>query len=303
MSLDTGSRTVLAVSQGAFVYTHNSCSLFDANGIIQSKIFLNGLKPVKINGKNVKEACGVVSLKKDIAGFILFYNNSTVNKLQMTDFKILNTWHEFTDDKTLITCATPYYSEDDMIVCVSENYKIKQMSVADIQGKRNISSGDCIKACYCIEKNCKDAVLFTGSNGDYCVLPPEEIPVLGRNASGVKTSFEQETQLYITTLSPEKEIVLFSSNDDRDGQNYIEARSTDQFAVGKRSNKLKLLGYPEHFKITSVSNISAQNKDGTIVLIGRNSTTTLKPQYFKFFKKNNDFKRTFVSIVGSINLM
>ena len=294
--------TKLSISQGSLLITRNSIGIFDANGIRESKTIVNGLRSVKIDGRNIKEIINAIPIYNDIRGIVLFYKDATVNYVSMKDIRVANTWYELVSDSNFILSATVVYSDTDEIITITKDLKIKRIKVEEIKSNRAINCGEPIIACATHETDPEAiTVLMVDDKGEYCNLEIDEFPILGRTASGVKTNFQDSNKIYILPIYEETDenAILCSVTDTEDGQNYVITIPLTDIEVIKRINKFKRLPIPETYVCNTVELVNTKDRNSLIVNIGPSSSSTLKMRnYVKFY----DFKRTFIPLVGSVQL-
>lgn len=308
MSVEEHKSSAVALTKGSFIWSRSSIGLYDANGVKDSKNILTGLKSVKLVGRSVREIIGGVALKNTPIGFVICYDNGGINRIDISTFRVVNVWFEVSKEgMPLITCAAPIYSEEDTLICISNDNKIKRIKASDIQGKRILNTGSVIKTIVDYnDKNDKDNdnVLFVCENGTYNLCQLDDIPVLGRNASGVKSAFDEKERLAVyCELVPsevfEGDRILVSSTDSTDGQNYIHSLPMDDFKLLSRTAKPKLLGLPKTNKITSIQLCDVSNKESQLCMIGKSSTSSLN---MTNFRKPGDFKRLFITVTSTTQI-
>jgi DNA gyrase/topoisomerase IV subunit A len=288
----------ISTSKGAMLVSHSSIGLFDVNGIRDSKNIINGLKSSKVNGKSTREIIGGKSLNyKTPIGFIICYEDGTMNRISLSAFKVVNVWY-FTNTPSIITCATPIYNESDILVCLTLDRKLKRIEVKDIPGTRKLQTGIPIIEISQYNEADKEGYayfLMVGNNGTYNLLDIDDIPIVNRAAGGVKSAYEGYQGVIFMIPIPEEiletERLFIGVSDDRDKQNYIIASDPQLLKVSGRVSKPKRLKIPEHYIISSIAMLDIGNKLSQIAMIGRNSTTTLSVSYFK---KTYEPKRTFL---------
>lgn len=297
------------ITKGSFIYAYNAIGLYDANGVKDSKNILTGLKSVKIVNRNVREIIGGCSLKGTPIAFIIFYNNGCANRIESDVFRVLNVWYCLNQDNdTLITSATPIYSDDDILTCVSSDNKIKRIASSDISSKRMVTVGSIVKSVISYnEETDKDYenVLMACENGSYALLQLDDIPLLNRNASGVKSPFsdlENSFKIFMNILPSnpyENERLLCTMTDTKDDQNYVYNIPVCDLKLINRSNVPKMLAIQENCLVTSINDIDVSDKESQLFMIGKTSSSSLA---ITNFKKPFDIKRVFISITSSTQL-
>jgi DNA gyrase/topoisomerase IV subunit A len=288
----------VTVSKGAMIVSHNAIGLFDANGVKDSKNIITGLKPSKVEGKNVRVICSGQGLSnKTPIGFILSYLDGTVNRIPINTFKVINAWYHLNNPE-FVSCGTPIYSEDDILVCLTEDKKLKRIEARSIPGPRKLNTGSIISNM--VPYNEEDGeqyehLLMVGSDGTYHLSDLEDIPLVARNAGGVKSSYEGFKGANYLLPMPgecfEYERLFLGAVDIRDNQNYLIGLSLDHLKVSGRVSKPKKLALPEAYSVSAIAVIDVGDKLNQVCMIGRNSTATLSVTHFK---KSYEPKRVFL---------
>jgi DNA gyrase/topoisomerase IV subunit A len=289
----------ISTSKGAMLISHSSLGFFDVNGIRDSKNIINGLKATKVNGKSVREIIGGKQLNyKTPIGFIVCYEDGTMNRISLSAFKVVNVWY-FTNTPSVITCATPIYDESDKLICLTLDRKLKQIEVKNIPGTRKLQTGSTIIEMTQYNENDKEEyayLLMVGNNGTYHLSDIDDIPLVSRAATGVKSSYEGYQGVIFMIPVPEEiletERLFIGCTDDRDRQNYIIASDPQLLKVSGRVSKPKKLPIPEHYMVSNIAMLDIGNKLNQICMIGRSSSATLSVTHFK---KTYEPKRTFLA--------
>lgn len=309
MSIEEQQTSKLALTKGAFIYAYNAIGLYDSNGVNDSKNILTGLKTYKRVEKNVREIIGGTALRGTPKGFVVCYDNGGINRIDASVFRVVNVWYDLGLDGSIsVTCAAPIYDDDDVVVCIGNDNKIKQISVTDINGKRIVSSGSVIKS-ICSYNPAKDKnfdrLLMVAENGTYNLCDIDEVPLLGRAAGGVKSAFDEDTlsaKVFMTLVPSEvfdEDRVMVSSVDSKDGQNYMHSIPLTDLKLASRTAKPKLIGLPKPNSVNSIQLCNVSDKDTQLCMIGKSSTSSLN---ITNFKKPYDFKRLFMTVVSSTQL-
>ena len=307
MNLSEHVSSKIEISKGSFIWSRTSIGLYDANGVKDSRNILTGLKAVKLLGRNVREIIGGVALKNNPIGFIVCYDNGGINRIEMSTFRVLNAWFEITQQEPFITCATPIYDEDDVLICMSNDNKIKRLNASEVKGKRILNTGSVIKSIYCYNEDlCKgcENVLMVSSSGTYNMCQIDDIPVLGRTASGVKTAFDDTDRSSVTILCVPEEVfdsdrVAVTTYDTSDNQNYITNIPLSDLKLSSRTVKPKVLGVPKTHLVTSINLIDVSDRDTQLCMIGKSSTSSLN---ISNFKKPYEDKRLFITVTSSTQI-
>lgn len=297
------------VSKGIFLYSHNSIGLFDINGAKNSKGLLNGLRMYKGFGKGVREITGGTVLEGSPKGFVVCYSDSTIQTIESSVFRVLNVWFDTKcdekDQSRRVTAACPYYTEEDEFICLSDDMKIKRISIKDVS-KRAVGCGSNIVRIVRSDPNDeKIDVLMVGNTSDkgptYSVVPIDDIPMLGRSAGGVKCAYEKQEGLEVDVAlidigDADETSRFFVGTSDSEGQGYIHSLPIDALKITGRTNKPKYLGLPKDQKATGliVGKINPKDKDQIISMVGKNTLSTLSVSNFK---KEFSFKRLFLNVI------
>ena len=297
------------ITKGSFIYSHTQLGLYDTNGCRDSKGILTGLRPWKGAGKGIREIIGGCQLEGSPIGFAVCYNDGTIQAVESNVFKVLNVWYDTKCDEKvitrIITASCPYYSENDELICLMDDYKIKRLSVKDISKRATGCGGIINKISRSDPKSESIDCIFVADRGEkgpvYSVIPIDDIPLLGRSASGVKSPFENDGKdsVYMTPVEigdGDDENRLFVSTFDKDGQNYMHSIPINAFKITGRTNKPKILGLPKDQVVTSISNGKIVNKEQVLCMIGKSSSSTLSVSNFK---KTFSEKKLFLTVIES----
>jgi DNA gyrase/topoisomerase IV subunit A len=299
LSVEEHKLSAVNPTKGAFLLSHSAIGLFDMNGVKDSRNIINGLKPTKIQGKNVRVITGGKPLiNKTPIGFIVGYDDGQVNRIHINIFKVINVWYFMNITEPIISGA-PIYSEDDILICLSSDRKLKRVLSKDIYGGRKLQTGSPIIEVIGYNEGDKEGythLLMIASNGTYHLSEIDDIPLVNRAAGGVKSPYEgyqgQITMLPLPEEILESERLFLGCSDNRDGQNYIVPYNPELLKISGRTSKPKRLQIPEHYQVTSAALIDIADKNSQICMIGKNSTTTLG---VGGFRKSFEIKRTFIT--------
>lgn len=300
----------ITISKGAFLYSKGSIGLYDANGVKNSKNIVTGLKSLKKDNKFVKdEIIGGFSIEdKTPIAFIVCYEGGFINRIDVDVFKVLNVWFSL-DCGYNITCATPIYDEEDVIVSISSDMKLKRFKANEINGKRLVSCGQDV--IYIIsyslkdEKKSKGHLFCIDEESNYTRYSINDIPLLSKNALGVKTPFTENSDkvkmLICDSSSGESDYLVISYTDvSLDNQNYILNVPLYDIPISLRSGKAKRINIPHSYRMNNVFALDISKlKDKQICLIGKNSTSTLNANNFK---KVYEPKRLFIPVNAAVVL-
>ena len=266
--------STIPMSNGAVIWTRNQYSIFDLNGLLNSKNLINGLRSVKVDGKAVKEIIGLNNINSDINSIIIFTNDGSAKRIDVSEIVGTNSWITISDEP-IIKSIIPVSSEDEKIIIVSDDSKIRVITV-DQFGKQSVKVGG-ISLAQKLNPNC-DYVIFMNSKGAYHLIKISDIPELGRSASGVMIDLNDDVK-NVEMVQIERdsdEMLICSVVDTSDGSTYVMKGEQSLLEDTNRINKpKKLFELDNNFKITNINKIDISDKNMKNLLIGKNNTTTL----------------------------
>lgn len=291
--------TSIVISNGALLYSHNQYSIFDLQNIINGKNILNGLKSYKIGGKNIKEIKGCNIINKDLIGVLLFTNNKTARRIEPSEIIETNNWIPIEQE---IKFMIPICEEDDKLLIISSNKKIKIISASEI-GKMTVNVGDILS----VTKLNKETshIIIVLSNGCYHYLNINDIPTLSRNSGGVNINIPFENTSFsieqVSMEQSENETLLFTIND-TEGYNYIIKTEKFDLLETNRVNKPKTLPIilDDGYSVVSINKFDSKLKDSKCILIGKYSTTQMSIQSLKSNDLYDIPKRIPVETIGLV---
>lgn len=306
MSIEEHDSKIPVVSKGGLLCANNAIGLFDVNGLRDGKTILNGLKPLKVDGKNIRGINSGVGLHGTPKSFIVCYEKGC-QRIESSVFKILNVWYDLGVDsfENRALCATPVYSDDDDLIAITYSNKLKRFKASEITGKRILNCGEPIKDIITVPSSNFNAILIVDKNGTYNLTYIDEVPLQSRNASGVKSAFEE------TTSKERDKFLAIVNTDETEGdtyramvavvdtateQNYMYTIPVIDMHNTSRTAKPKLLGLPVNYQVTSVDVYNIGNKDDQVTMIGKSNSSTLSVTNFK---KPFDYKKQYMTIVMS----
>lgn len=270
---ETKSSTI-PMSNGAVIWTRNQYSIFDLNGLLNSKNLINGLRSIKVDGKAVKEIIGLNNINSDINSIIIFTNDGAAKRIDVSEIVGTNSWITISDEP-IIKSIIPVSSEDEKIIIVSDDSKIRVITV-DQFGKQSVKVGG-VSLAQKLNPNC-DYVIFMNSKGAYHLIKISDIPELGRSASGVMIDLNDDVK-NVEMVQIERdsdEMLICSVVDTSDGSTYVMKGEQSLLEDTNRINKpKKLFELDNNFKITNINKIDISDKNMKNLLIGKNNTTTL----------------------------
>lgn len=278
--MDEGDEQIesIPMSNGALIYSHNQYAIFDLQNIVNGKALMNGLKSYKIDGKNVKEICGVQNIATDVDSLIVFTRDGTAKKIDTTEIVGINNWIVLDDIE--IAGMIPISKSIDRIVIISENDKIRVIESTEIN-KQYVNVGK-IKAAQKIEYDADHLIVAT-SNGKYQCIPIADIPLLSRSASGVQINIphDEDVSLCQVNILGEDSLML-SLNETNENLDYIMKVELEHLEITNRVNKPKsLLQLDNNYKLLSINKGNSKFKNSKLVLLGKHSSSQMSVQNFK----------------------
>ena len=262
------------MSNGAVIWTRNQYAIFDLNGLLNSKNLINGLRSVKVDGKAVKEIIGLNNINSDLNSIIIFTNDGSAKRVDVSEIVGTNSWITISDEP-IIKSIIPVSSEDEKIIIVSDDSKIR-ITTVDQFGKQSVKVGG-VSLAQKLNPNC-DYVIFMNSKGAYHLIKISDIPELGRSASGVMIDLNDDVK-NVEMVQIERdsdELLICSVVDTSDGSTYVMKGEQSLLEDTNRVNKpKKLFELDKNFKVTNVNKIDISDKNMKNLLIGKNNTTTL----------------------------
>ena len=298
---ENSAKTSINISNGTILYSRDAVGIFDSSSILNSKTILSSLKGVKVNGKNTKEIIGYHPVKKNVIGTIIFSEDGTARRTKMTEIPITNNWITTNPDNNFITAVVPVYEgEDNYIITMNKDYKIKIFNAEEINAKK-VQTGKIIAAAI-IGKTDKNVLIYN-EYGEYIYIDKSEIPELSRSSSGNSTSFDKGNKIKIIPISKDIEIenliVGFVENKD-DGICTYTAFSEEFLHLGHRTNKPKEFFKLKHSNFVGAGVVNAKTKNNsTVSFISPYNINTVNG---KNIKEKMDFKKISVSPFGLIQI-
>lgn len=284
-------KTNITISCGAILFSRNSFGVFNPQGLSNNKTLLNSLKPIKIDGKSVKEITGFHCLTGNITGIIVFDNEGFAKRLSIKDIPLINTWIVYENQ---ITCIVPIYeNQDGTIIAISEDMNIRRIKVSDITSK--VTTGVIIAAHYSAHDD--EMILCYNQEGKYLYIEGEEIPSLNRNATGNKIEFNRGDQLVLFPLDENTDgiVLCYGST-----ENFISCMSINDLHVAHRTNKPKAFMNVKNMQFRSADPISFENKeDGLLIGVSAQNITVVK---IKLLKINMSPKKVSIKPIGFIQI-
>lgn len=288
----------IPMSNGAVLWSRNQYAIFDLNNLINGKTLMNGVKNVKFEGKNVKEIIGCHNIKEDLVGILLFMNNGTAKRINVSDIVGINNWISVADEP-VISGIIPIHDDNDRYIVISDNNKIKISSVESF-GKQTVTTGN-VKLVQRVEKG-KDMCLIVTESGRYHFIKISDIPELGRTASGVNITLPDNESISMIQMEQYSDETGLCSIVDDSGYSYILRIEQDLLEETNRVNKAKkLIEMDSGFKMTNVNLVNTKEKDYKCILIGRNSTSQISMQNIRSSDMTRIPKRVPVNTLGIVS--
>lgn len=288
----------IPMSNGAVLWSRNQYAIFAINNIINGKSLMNGVKNVKYNGKNVKEIIGCHNIKRDLIGILIFMENGTAKRINVSDIVGINNWISISDEP-IITGIIPIYEDTDKFIAISDTNKIKISSVESF-GKQAVATGK-IKLVQRVEES-KDSCLIATESGRYHMLKTKDIPELGRTASGVSLNLPDNETISMIQLEQYTDDSGLCSIVDENEYSYILRIEQELLEETNRVNKAKkLIDLGSDYKLTNINLVNTKDKDYKCILIGRNSTSQVSMQNIRSSDMTRVPKRVPVNTLGVVS--
>lgn len=271
-------RSGVSIGQGYILYNNNTYNICDANNLINNRNIISGMKNIRINGVNTKEIYGIDSITKKLDSVIIIYSNNIARRISKIEF--INNW-ELKQDDEMITSILPVYSDNDLLLMINNDFKIKMVKSSDF-GNVKVSLGKSqVIAC----KNVTGAenIIIMDDKTNYCYLDmiDSPIPLVSRTAVGNNTKFKNK-KLYIEIVDGMVDnIMSLSFNNDDHG--YIINYPIESLTNNTLSHALKTLikNMPEDSNISGISFLDNTDKEAINILIGKDNTAKLNKNIFK----------------------
>lgn len=285
----------IAISNGSLLWSHNQYAVFDLQNLVNGKTLMNGLKTIKIDGKNVKEILGCHNISTDIIGIIVFTTDGCVKRINISDIS-MNNWVNFSEEP-IISAMVPIFTEEDKLIIYTTEGKIKVIESNQIT-KNSSKIGEIV--CVQVVDKTKDYVVFVNEKGKYHMIKISDIPLIGKSAGGVLLNIES-TNVYMTQIEKDSDDTLIASLKDQDGVSYIMKRTQDEITETNRANKPKMLiNVGDDVIITNVNHIDIRNKEGKCVMIGPYSSAQISIQNIRTSDMTKIAKRIPVNTLGIV---
>ena len=295
---DVNEITSIPMSNGMLLWTHNQYAIFDLNNIINGKTLMNGIKSVKVDGKNTKEIIGSHNITKDLIAILVFMIDGSAKRINVSEIVGVNNWISLSDDP-IISAIIPIYSEDDKYIALSDTNKVK-ISTIETFGKQAVQAGN-NRIVQNLDST-KDFCLFMNDCGRYQLIATNTIPELGRTAAGIMLELGDSSKISMIQIERFTDESGICSITDAEGYNYILKVDQDILEETNRVNKpKKLFDISNDFKFTSISMVDIKNKDYKCIMIGKNSTSQISMQNIRTSDIDKITKKVPIAIVGVIS--
>lgn len=269
---------------GSIIYSKNSYGLFNLVHLSQAKNLLNGLKTIKIDGKNYKEVLGSVEIKNPLKALIIFQENGNVRRVNISEVPHQNVWYEYTKDTdSFIKFVMPVYDENDELLIVSDN-KLRRTKVSEFNtNKRNIGSYSLV-----MPLEGKEHLILMDKETYYIFIEyfKDEVPLLSAKSTGVKTSFINEITLgleYDSEIAPN---IILNIFDERNSLtsifDYMDL--TNKGDKNRKARKLIKDLNPNLGTVEFIGSVDFEKKNTNIIFI--NSENIIKIDVRNLAKNN-----------------
>lgn len=272
-------RTLL--SRGGILWNKEMVGIFNDDGLSNGSKIINGLR-----GEN-RTILGANTVDRELTGILVIFLNGNATRLEVNDIPAVNVWIPL-ENQSEILKVLPIYKETLGFVMINRARKVKRVVLDDFTPRRAVSLGDPVVAAvpYCSEE---DEVLAITQNGKYFFDIASNLPVVGRNAAGVKTHFEENDA--ITMLVPDRvnndllNIFLKKNGED---DFYLHTMFFNKLKKVKRQNGYKnLLGKVESFTLTNLIQTLNESKRPLYLITAERAYETSA----RNFKKTNQPKK------------
>jgi DNA gyrase/topoisomerase IV subunit A len=264
----------MSIGNGMVLWSGDQVGLFDQDFLLHGKKINQGLgRSAIVDGSNPTTS--------EMKALVVFHKNGTAKRVELTTFRLPNAWQKIGDSP--IVSVIPVYDVDtETIVCLSEDYLIRQFNPNEIS-TRSVQVGKIISAAY--TKGQKDMILVMDNVMNYLYLPKEEIPVLSRTANGVKTSIDDKAKgVFVSVMNSQSPsaIVVIRMGDNDMSQGYVHFVNPATLIAGKRTNKTKsLVEDAGYMRALGASTIVAKDLKTELILIGQTELTSVPMKHVR----------------------
>lgn len=290
----------IEIMSGGILVSRNQLALFTINDITNSKTVLNGLKSVKINGKNVKEIIAAHEIEDKLEGLIIVTRNGQARYVSVSEIGVINNWKSIDTLDYFIDVVPVYDYDKDKFMVFSSDNKLKIVNVNEFKNKFvSLSSSD-VKAVSRVDDHIMDMILMRG-DGKYLTFTSDSINILSRTAAGVLTGFDHTNDdFFLKQINHDdfNNLVVSIVNDNLDG--FIMLQDLCFIDIGKRTNKPSSLKSIGGKRVIGLNFINTSLKQTKCCLIGRTTTVQLKIINFKI--QNGVHKPLGHNVLGIIQM-
>lgn len=268
-------RDDIVISNGAILATRNSIGVFDSSNIISGKKILNGLKHIKINGEWVKGIVNSHKIDDTIVSVLVFYSNGNMNTINPS---VLNSWIPNTniEENGFIKTVCPIYKDiKGTIVCITSEGMLKRFDIESLSSRIS-QSGVIVENCIFVpDKLNNSSIILINNDNEYLHIKISDIPIQGKTAQGVKTSFQNGNLKMSLVDDNVNNFVIFMENT-KLSEGYVFVRPIEEIKIGSRTNKPKKFHDFPDFICNGIGCIDLNLKDQIGLFISDSGTSSLK---------------------------
>lgn len=289
----------IPMSNGAIIWTRNQYSIFDLNGLLNSKNLINGLRSVKVDGKATKEIIGLSNVTSDIDSIIVFLEDGTAKRVDVSEIVGTNSWITL-DTEPVLKSIIPVSTNEEKVIILSTDGKLRITPVEQF-GKQSVKVGG-VAQVQLLEDDC-DNIVIINSKGEYHRINIMDIPELGRSASGVMITLNDDIEnIKMVQIERDSDEIIICSVVDIDGNNYVMKGEQSILEDTNRVNKpKKLFKLGKDFKITNINKVDISDKNMKNLLIGTNNTYSLANLTIRLSDMGKVPKKISANTVGIIS--
>lgn len=270
-------REDIIISNGAILATRNSIGIFDSSNVISGKKILNGLKGIKIDNVWVKGIISSHKIDNNIKNVAVFYEKGGANIISPS---ITNAWMPAIqyEETGFIKAVCPIYNSiEGSVVCITSNGLLKRFDL-DSMTSRVVNIGSIVENCIFVPEDClKDStIVLVNNNGEYLHIKTADIPLQGRSAQGVKTSFNGGIGVHMTLANKSFTHFVMLLEHTKLSDGFVFIRPIDEIPVTSKTAKLRLIHSYKDFKCNGMSTLDINMKDQLGLFISESSTMSLK---------------------------
>lgn len=305
---EDSSKEEIELKNKVFLYARNGYLIYDIDSFLNTKSLINGLLNIKINGQNLKEVIGYHYLDKEPKGFGIFYSNGDYSFYDKSKITSINHWMEIeSSSEKYINKMIPYYSDEDQLLIISDQMKLRRTTIKDIPHK---SSNINISNALLLEEGFSGSSLIANSNSEYLFILEDkeyqmeanEIPFSGFKTSGVNSSFKEDDEIFIVKIDSEDTHLALFYFDEVNLQGYMNIILTSNLVYKNRTNKLKSFDEKNKYKLCGLSIVNLPNKsnDYNTILISKNNILKFNSRNLRFL---NEYRKINIKSIGGIQFI